>query len=64
MIGWAMNPWEWEAEQRYVQQPFDATGNIGKNDYVFFPHIRFTESVVLPKPYVTMSKMGIPASGW
>lgn len=62
MIGWGVNPWA--SGQEYVKQHDDPTGNIGSADMVFYPHIRFTEVVVLPKPYVTVSTMGIPASGW
>ena len=63
MIGWVMNPWA--SGQEYVeQQPVDTTGNIGQSDMVYYPHLRFTESVVLPKPYVTVAKTGIPAAGW
>ena len=62
MIGWGVNPWA--SGQEYVAQHDDPTGNIGGTDMVRYPHIRFTEVVVLPKPYVTVSKMKIPASGW
>jgi len=62
MIGWALSPWgdgdEWQEKRA------DATGNIGGADAVRYPHIRFVETVVLPKPYVTVSEMGIPAPGW
>ena len=62
MIGWALSPWgdgdEWQEKRA------DASGNIGSADAVRYPHIQFTETVVLPKPYVTVSKMGLPAPGW
>ncbi len=62
MIGYDMNPWAYG--QEYVEQHKDATGNIHDIDEVRYPHVRFTEVVVLPKPYVTVSKMGLPAPGW
>jgi len=63
MIGWCMDPWA--RGQEYVEQkPVDDTGNIGDADMLRYPHMRFTETVVLPKPYVTVSHMGLPASGW
>ena len=62
MIGWALDPWG--EHDAWLEKKVDATGNIGKQDVVQYPHIRFTETVVLPKPYVTVSKMGLPAPGW
>lgn len=62
IIGWGVNPWQ--PGQEYAEQHADATGNIGDAEMVRFPHVRFTETVVLPKPYVTLPKMGLPASGW
>ena len=63
IIGWGVSPWESGLE--YVaQRPIDASGNIGNSDWVHYPHVRFTEVVVLPKPYVTMPRMGLPAAGW
>ena len=63
MIGWGMNPWA--KGQEYVeQQPVDSTGNIGDPDRVRYPHLRLTETVILPKPYATVSKMKIPVAGW
>ena len=62
MIGWHKNPWadgrEWE------EQRVDDTGNIGDRDLIRQAHIRFTEVAVLPKPYVTLPEMGLPAAGW
>ena len=62
MIGWLMNPWQ--EGQEWQEQRADATGNIGNADLIRQPHIRFKETVYLPKPYVTVAKTGIPASGW
>lgn len=64
MIGWGMDPWARSHSQRYLEQHADATGNIGKSDMVKWPHVRFTETAVLTKPYVTLPRMGIPVSGW
>ena len=55
MIGYGMNPWLRGKE--YVNQRADPTGNMGAADVVNYPHIQFTEVVVLPKPYVTQPKM-------
>ena len=63
IIAWGMNPWA-SGQQFREQTPVDETGNIGDADMVRYPHIRFTERVVLPKPYVTVSPMGLPAAGW
>lgn len=62
MIGWGVNPWQSGSE--YLEQHVDDTGDIGRADLVQYPHIRFTESVVLPKPYVMLPKSGLPVSGW
>ena len=62
MIGYGMNPWQ--CGQEYLEQHADATGNIGDADVVRYPHVRFTEVAVLPKPYVTLPPMGLPVSGW
>ncbi len=62
MIGWLANPWERNRE--YDEQRADTSGNIGDGDLVRYPHLRFTETVYLPKPYVTVPKMGLPAKGW
>ena len=61
MIGWLENPWDTGVE--YLEQQEDTTGNIGNGDMVRYPHIKFTETVYMPKPYVTVPKMGIPG-GW
>ena len=62
IMAWGMNPWERGKE--YAEQTTDETGNIGDSEMVRFPHLRLTETVVLPKPYVTLPAMGLPASGW
>jgi len=62
MIGWLCNPWETNRE--YDEQRADASGNIGDADLIRYPHIRFSETVCLPKPYLTVPVMGIPARGW
>jgi len=62
MIGWGVNPWD--STQRYREQHADATGNIGAGDMVKWPHVRFTETAVLTKPYVTLPKTGLPVKGW
>lgn len=62
MIGWACNPWKYH--QEYLEQQVDETGNIGESDLIRYPHIRFTETVYMPKPYVTLPNMGIPSGGW
>jgi len=62
MIGWGVNPWQSGSE--WIEQHADETGDIGRADLVQYPHIRFTESVVLPKPYVMLPKSGLPAPGW
>ena len=62
IIGYGMNPWQ--RGQEYVNQRADPTGNIGAADRVNYPHIRFTEVVVLPKPYVTVANTGLPSPGW
>ncbi|MBV5336251.1 hypothetical protein JZU48_04515, partial [bacterium] len=59
IIGWGVNPWQ--GGQEYVEQHADNTGNIGEADMVRFP---LTETSVLPKPYVTVARTGVPASGW
>jgi len=63
MIGWALSPWgdgdEWQEKRA------DASGNIfGNADAVRYPHIRFVETVVLPKPYATVSPMGLDRLSW
>ena len=62
MIGWGVNPWEFGRE--WLEQRVDDSGNIGMADLVQYPHIKFTEVVVLPKPYVMLPKSGLPAPGW
>ncbi len=62
MIGWLANPWTRNRE--YDEQRADTSGNIGDGDLIRYPHLRFTETVYLPKPYVTVPKMGLPANGW
>lgn len=62
MIAWLTNPWE--SNREYLEQRADQTGNIGDQDLIRYPHLRFKETVCLPKPYVTVPKMGIPSGGW
>ena len=62
MIGWLLNPWDTNRE--FEEQRVDATGNAGATDLIRQAHLRFKETVYLPKPYVTVPKMGLPASGW
>lgn len=62
MIGWLVNPWD--AGREYDEQRVDQTGNIGDADMIRYAHLRFKETVCLPKPYVTMPKMKLPAAGW
>ncbi len=62
IIGWGVNPWQ--RGQEYAEQRADASGNVGSSETVRYPYVRFTESVVLPKPYVTLPRMGLPAAGW
>ncbi|MDD4019537.1 MAG: pilus assembly protein [Kiritimatiellae bacterium] len=62
MIGWGADPWA--RSQRYLERHADSSGNIGAGDTVKWPHVRFTETAVLTKPYVTLPKTGIPVSGW
>jgi Flp pilus assembly protein TadG len=62
MIGWLVNPWE--SGNEWTEQRADETGNVGDADLIRQAHIRFKEVVVLPKPYVTLPVMGLPASGW
>lgn len=62
MIAWGMDPW---AANRPFQEQFqDETGNIGDLDMVRTPHIRLVESVTLPKPYSTVTRMNLPVGGW
>ena len=62
MIGWLVNPWDSGSE--YAEQRADDTGNTGDADSIRSPHIKFVETVYLPKPYVTVPRMGIPVAGW
>lgn len=62
MIGWFCNPWD--SGMEYVEQKTDDSGNIGDADMVRYAHIKFKETVYMPKPYVTLPKMGIPSGGW
>jgi len=63
MIGWLVNPWA-EQSREWREQRADDTGNVGDADLIRQPHVRFTESVVLPKPYEIVPRMGLPAAGW
>lgn len=52
IIAWGMNPWDQNA-------PWDTPEKSGGNtDSVGFPTITLTETVYLPKPYVTMVEAG------
>ena len=62
MIGWAVNPWE--SGNEWTEKRADDTGNVGDADLIRQAHIRFKEVAVLPKPYVILPEMGLPASGW
>jgi Flp pilus assembly protein TadG len=62
MIGWLVNPWD--SGNEYSEQRADDTGNTGDADSIRYPHIKFVETVYLPKPYVTVPRMGIPVAGW
>ncbi len=62
MIGWFTNPWDRPLE--YVKQRVDESGDAGADEIIPYPHLRFTETVFMPKPYVTVPKMGIPSGGW
>lgn len=62
MIGWLTNPWD--SGQEYTEQRADDSGNIGDADLIRYAHIQFKETVYMPKPYVTLPKMGIPSGGW
>ena len=53
MIGWAVNPWRENSE--WLETKADETGNVGDADILRHPHILFTETVSLPKPYVTVT---------
>lgn len=59
VIGWAVNPREW------VERRADVTGNAHRYlDTVQYPHVRFEETAILSKPYVTLPQSGLPAAGW
>jgi len=65
MIGWLVNPWETDVSGlQYLKQRVDDSGDIGLGDSIQYAHIKFVETVYLPKPYVTLPKMGIPSGGW
>ncbi len=61
IIGWAVSPWREGGEWR--EQRADPTGNVGAGDLIFHPHLRFRERAILPKPYVTILRSGLP-KGW
>ncbi len=58
MLGWSMNPWDsdnpWDADR-------DARGVRYQDDLLEYPHVRLTETVWLPKPYVTITAMALRA---
>jgi len=62
IIGWAINPFDPLGE--WAERRADVTGNIGDVDEIRYAHIRFTETVSLPKPYVTIHQMDMPADRW
>jgi Flp pilus assembly protein TadG len=62
IIGWGVSPWD--RTRAYAEQHADMTGNVGDTETVRYPHVRFTEKIVMTKPYVTLPRMGLPASGW
>ena len=62
MIGWLVNPWADGRE--WLEQRADDTGNVGSADLIRQAHLRFKEVAVLPRPYVVLPEMGLPASGW
>lgn len=53
MIGWLVNPWRQGGE--WLEQRADPSGNVGSADLLRHAHITFTETVSLPKPYVTVT---------
>lgn len=54
IIAWGMNPWD--QQRPWATRDSDATGNA----WPVFPHIRLTETILLPKPYHTI----IAAGNW
>lgn len=63
MIAWLMNPWKEDSE--WLEDRVDDTGNAHRFvDTVEYPHVRFEETVCLPKPFETLPHMGIPSGGW
>jgi len=59
VIGWAVNPTEWQERRA------DVTGDRHRHqDTVQYPHVRFRETAVLTKPYVTLPRSGLPVAGW
>lgn len=59
LIGW------WVAPHENIEQRADPTGNAHRYvDMVPFPHLRFKETAIISKPYVTLPDMGIPSGGW
>jgi Flp pilus assembly protein TadG len=62
VIAWAVNPWKENAQ--WVEQQADKTGNMGTADLLFHPHVILRADAVIPKPYITILEMGLPASTW
>ena len=63
VIGWAVNPWRQDFE--WLEKQADPTGNQHRMEGgVQYPHLRFRETAVACKPYVTLPTMGVPAAGW
>lgn len=59
VIGWAVNPNEW------VEQQADVTGDKHRQqDSIGYPHLRFSETSIVCKPYKTMPSNNVPSGGW
>lgn len=56
MLAWAMNPWD---NEHPWQEDRGASGVRYEDDALEFPHITISETVWLPKPFVTITKMGM-----
>ncbi|MDT8389371.1 MAG: TadE/TadG family type IV pilus assembly protein [Lentisphaeria bacterium] len=59
VIGWAVNPYEW------TERRADMTGDAHRHqDSIGYPHLRFSETSIVCKPYKTMPKNNLPSGGW
>lgn len=56
MLAWSMNPWDPDTPWAVNR---DASGVRYENDILEYPHIRITETVWLPKPYITITPMNL-----